>query len=262
MDREQEVIHQQMEETRADLTDKLSALESKVSGTVQTATQVVESAKEVVSDTVEAVTDTVESVKEKVKEVTESVGDAVDGVKESVQGTFNTVAESLNLKLQAERHPWAIFGGAVAVGCLGGYLLSGPRQTSRPAAQASERGSASKPKTNGSHHPKAEASNWFWDQLRAFRGLAVGTMMGVVRDLVTRSLPENLQEQVSGELDHLTKGLGGEPIKGSVLPRQEEEGKPDQSHSETPESHSDEGNQGWSDPAKRGGHSTLAKKRR
>jgi len=244
MDREQEVIHKQMEETRADLTDKLAALENQVSGTVQTATDAVETTKEAVSETVQAVTGTVESVKdtvetvseklhETVEGVTETVQEAVEGVKESVQETFQSVAETFNLKMQAERHPWAVFGSAIAVGALGTYLLSGSSRDSGRSQSwfSSSKSPGDQPERPQHQPPAADQSGgvggWLQESLGGLKGLALGAMMGVVRDLVSQALPENLKDRVTEEVDRLTKSLGGEPLKGSLLPHGQE--KPDES---------------------------------
>jgi len=247
-----------MESTRADLTDKLAALENQVSGTVQATTDVVQSTKEAVTDTVEAVTDTVESVKDTVKDTVEAVTDkfseTVGNVTEQVQQTVKSVAETFNLSLQCERHPWAVFGGAVVVGTLGGLLLGGrSRRTHRAERSGADflpsysSGSEVKTKdsTEQAQPDKSQASDqadggvgsWLWEQLGSLKGLAVGTMMGVVRDLVTKSLPESIKERVSEEVDKLTKGLGGEPVKGSILPEEQSdqtEQSKEQSHEHQP----------------------------
>jgi len=245
MDREQEVIHKQMEATRAGLTDKLSALESQVSGTVEAATNAVESTKDAVAGTVEAVTNTVESVKDTVQEtiekVTETVSETVGNVTEQFQATVKSVTETFNLNLQCERHPWVVFGGAVAVGCLGGLLLGGKKHLAPPEPTRSGNGFSShaRPKqapTGPSVVGKAASAvgsaasgvggvlgGWLGEQLGQFKGLAIGAMMGVVRDLATRSLPDNIKDRVAEEVDKLTKGLGGEPIQGSVLPQPQEQ---------------------------------------
>jgi len=224
MDREQEVIHKQMEGTRADLTDKLAALESQVSGTVQTATNAVESTKDAVTDTVATVKETVEDVTDKlhntVESVTETVQDAVEGVKDSVKETFQSVAETFNIRLQTERYPWAVFGGAVAVGCLGGLLLSGPsrRSWSRAEGEWTDRGATPTPPERIQNSDQSGGvSGWLWEQLGGLKGLALGATMGVVRDFVSQALPEELKERVSEEVDKLTKNLGGSPLKGSLF---------------------------------------------
>jgi len=236
MDREQEVIHHKMEATRADLTNKLSALETKVGGTVQAATDAVETTKDAVTGTVESVKETVDNVTEKLQDtvagVTESVQDAVQGVKDSVEETFKSVAESFNLRLQCERHPWLVVGGAVGVGVLGGLLLGGSSREARfPTKSGTEHLPDYSPR--GETHAQPERASapeqgdgvggWLWDQLAGFRGLALGAMMGVVKDLVTQAVPATVKERVTEEVDKLTKHLGGEPLKGSLLSQNEGE---------------------------------------
>jgi hypothetical protein len=126
-----------------------------------------------------------------------------------------------------------VFGGAVSVGCLGTILLSGssrervpsnkPEAPSLPSDDAREesrtRDNRSQPQAeqspNSSH---AGVEGWLWETLGSFKNLAVGAMMGVVRDLVSQAVPEKLKDRVSEEVDKLTESLGGEPIKGSLLP--------------------------------------------
>jgi len=228
MDREQEIIHHQMEETRSDLTDKLAKLENQVGGTVQAATDVVQNTTEAVTGTVETVKETVENVTEKLHEtvadVTDSVQQAVETVKESVDETVKSFAETLNLKLQCERHPWLVFGGAVAVGCVGTMLLSGSRQ---PESRSSSLSSFTTPPREEPQRETSSASSttstlgqttsWLWDHLKGIRSLALGALMGTARDLVIQALPESVKEKVVEEVDNLTKSFGGEPIKGKIL---------------------------------------------
>jgi ElaB/YqjD/DUF883 family membrane-anchored ribosome-binding protein len=277
MDREQEVIHKQMEDTRAGLTDKLAALETKVSGTVQTATDAVETTKEAVTGTVQAVTGTVETVKETVADVsdklqetvagvTETVQEAVAGVKESVQETFQSVAETFNLKAQAERHPWAVFGGAVAVGALGGYLLGGSSRESRqsswlPEAKATGNGTHAAPEQSQSADQSGGVGGWLWEQLGGLRGMALGAMMGVVRDLVVQAVPETVKERVTEEVNKLTTSLGGEPLKESLFQPHKDE--PEDAQERGKDFQHDAGNMGRTESASaRTGQPILAKSRR
>jgi len=108
VDNELEVIHHEMEETRASLADKLDTLENEVLGTVHNATA--------------AVAHTVEDVKSVVGTVTDSIQDTVESVK-----------EAFNLSEQVRRHPWAMLGGAAAAGFLGGWLLGPSRREPKTA---------------------------------------------------------------------------------------------------------------------------------
>jgi len=210
VDNELEVIQSRMEETRASLADKLEALENQVLGTV--------------SDATSAVANTVEDVKSVVGSVTDSVQETV----ESVKDTFN-------LRKQFEKHPWLLLGGSVAVGYVGGCLLSSSSRstnghTAQPAAELPTAASPSflhrqpqtapipaAPASQPASQP-AEEPGAFHEALHRLRGLAVGSLMGVVRQMLTTTLPEALTDDVSHLVDDFTTSLGGKPIRGSLLP--------------------------------------------
>lgn len=207
-----EVIRLQMEETRSHLTDKLEALENQVAETVQSTTT--------------AVSDTVEAVKETVENVTATVEETV----ESVSQTFD-------LKLQTERHPWIVFGGSVALGCLAAHVFGsaterrkgeGNHQTpswdelqSNSQFREKNRAQPSEPSqqtpTRSAASENGEKS-WFRDEFNRVKGLALGALMGVVRDLAAKGLPGPLGQRIAEEVDHLTTSFGGETIHGPVLP--------------------------------------------
>jgi len=234
-----EVIRQQMAETRASLTEKLEAVENLVSETVQSTT-------DAVSSTVEAVKDTVENV-------TDSVAETVANVKDTVSDTVSTVAETFNIRLQFERHPWLMFGGAVALGCVAGNFLGrkahygngngahtweSHEASSQPASQRAS-AFASSGQWSGPQHgevetrssaqpaqecsrkettsePRKERTGWFWNEMNRLKNLGLGSLMGVVHDLVARSLPGQLGQKIAEEVNHLSKDLGAEPIRGLV----------------------------------------------
>jgi len=102
-ERELEVIRDEMEHTRANLADKLGALEEQVRETVSTAS--------------ETVTSTVEGVKEVVSNVSETV--------ENVTDTFN-------VSKHIDEHPWVAMGVAMAAGFVAAQMFGGSRH---PAAE-------------------------------------------------------------------------------------------------------------------------------
>lgn len=218
---EPEAIRQQMDATRGSLSEKLEVLEQKVASTVEQATS--------------AVTETVATVKE-------SVQASAFAVKESVQASVDTVAETFDLNRQVQRHPWAMLGGSVALGFLGGWMLGGERGNgARGSSSDSMAGStplpAQAPRVNRVFAPAPEESpaappkpSWLAQmtaslapEIEKLKGLAVGTLGGVARDLVTEWAPANLRGQLAGVMDDLTTKLGGEPISGPVLPKYETE---------------------------------------
>jgi ElaB/YqjD/DUF883 family membrane-anchored ribosome-binding protein len=203
MDDSPEVIRQQMEETRASLSEKLETLEQQVVETVHEAKA--------------AVTDTVSTVKEAVHETVESV------------------KETFDLSRQVQRHPWAMLGGSLALGYLSGMLferlVSNLPSSSNgngtnghgPYREPAERPftsvpSASMPRpepanSNGHHSLLAE----FEPEIAKLKGMAVGATLSMVRDMITGSIPESLKPDVSDVMNNLTVKLGGKPIRGEVL---------------------------------------------
>jgi len=222
MDDQHEVILQQMEETRSNLTEKLEALENQVSDTVQATTS--------------AVTETVEAVKETVENVTETVKDTVEKATETVHSVGQAVGQAFDIGVQTERHPWVVFGGSVALGftvaqLLGGSKKAANRESSDRAWQSrlsALEATSSKdyghstaetpPPAQALAEPKEEGQkSWLWDQIGRLKGLALGSLMGVVRDMAARNLPGELGQRVAEEVDSITTHLGGEPIHGSLF---------------------------------------------
>jgi len=208
MDHEREIIERQMAETRHALTDKLDQLEQKVADTVSDATQTVEQVRSAVTGTVNTVT-------------------------ESVRDTVESVTDALDMSKQVQRHPWGMVAGATAVGFVGGCLLYSQNE-SRVSSQT--RQPAIKPaKTGNGKHGLGQAVARFaerspfggsdtWQPIvEKLRGLAVGTALGVVKDLVSKHVPKTLEREVTGVLDGITTALGGHPISGHILPDDEDD---------------------------------------
>jgi ElaB/YqjD/DUF883 family membrane-anchored ribosome-binding protein len=223
MANEPEVIRDQMQETRTALTEKLEALESQVSNTVQNATA--------------AVTDTVAAVKES---VTETVGT----VKDTVQGTVSTVKESVkdafDLPGHVERHPWAAMLGSVAVGFVAGRLLQGargavsetvqnaPRQYSAFKEAAPKRRKGTNGHGDGRHKEKEEPgvlgglANAFAGELDTLKGLGLAAVAGLVRDMVTQSVGGEIGNRLRDWMNDVTEKMGAKPLTEPVLQQQDE----------------------------------------
>ena len=225
MDHEAEVIKHQMEETRSSLAEKLETLEHQVVGTVQQTTAAV-------SNTVDAVKETVESVKG-------AVGDTVEKAKESVHETVESLQESLNISHQVQRHPWGMFTGSVALGLLAGYLLPTGQRRSRGYGYRAPFGDGYIPRrSNLSEEFRHETSAGYaagaaaapsepsalsklgdalgneWGKLK---GLAIGTALGLVRDLVVDGLPESVRPDLTNMVNEITENLGGKVLPSPVL---------------------------------------------
>jgi ElaB/YqjD/DUF883 family membrane-anchored ribosome-binding protein len=201
VDRELEVIHDQMEGTRASLADKLGALESQVRETV---TSTVDGVKEVV----QTVTDKVESVSDGVAQTFESVSESVSQTVESVS---ETIAGTFNVTKHVEQHPWAAVGVAVAVGFVAAQVLPSSRQASAPAMGYSP---APAPSTHSSL-TQAEGGmlHGAWDTASTgIQKLAVGGLMSFIREMVEQATPPEWKSEVHRFVDDVTSKLGGKPM--------------------------------------------------
>ncbi|HEX3152243.1 MAG TPA: hypothetical protein VHR66_29485 [Gemmataceae bacterium] len=124
MDRESpELIERQMEQTRESLTEKVSLLEDKVIGQLNSATDTVQG-------TVESVQETVQSVKGAVQDTVQSVSDTV---KESVQSMADCMKETMDVRKHVRAQPLTMVGGAAALGFVTGLLLFRPRAAVGPS---------------------------------------------------------------------------------------------------------------------------------
>jgi len=219
---EPEVIRQQMEETRADLAAKLETLEQHVVDTV--------------TGTTSAVSETVENVKEAVQET-------VEAVKGSVQSGVESVKDAFDLSAQVDRHPWFFMAGSLALGFWGGLFMQQPHRRSRTSGRSaadyySPRTAMGSPRASalgenlagdGARQPFAGTSptetrpgllgsltSEFSEEFKKLKSIAVGTGFGLVRDLLSQSLPESLKPRISEIVDNVTTKLGGEVVQGPI----------------------------------------------
>jgi hypothetical protein len=57
----------------------------------------------------------------------------------------------------------------------------------------------------------------FDSEIHKLKALALSTMLGAVRDVITSSAPPQIAPQLGEIIDTATVKLGGEPIRGPVL---------------------------------------------
>jgi ElaB/YqjD/DUF883 family membrane-anchored ribosome-binding protein len=224
---EPEVIHQEIEETRADLAKKLETLESEITDTVK-------SARETVEETIENVTET-------------------------VQETVENVKKTFDLQYQMEQRPWTLLAGATVAGFLvGAFVLRARRPHYHPAQEgwfggqgfypedqssrggidsrsSSWTGAAWAPPSQPPPEPQREPeppqraehrpglmeglASTFGDELKMVKEMAIGYGVGLVRDVVRDALPV-LGEQIKKVMDSATHKMGGEPVHGRVMPEE------------------------------------------
>jgi len=221
MENDTEVIRQQMAETRNSLSEKVEAVEELVTSAVKETTQAV-------NKTVENVTGAVEGT---VNTVKETVAGTVNTVKETVADSVESVKNALDISGYVEQYPWLVMGGAVAVGYALGSMLgeSRPHYTGdyAPASSAYEP-PAAPPSTSAAWGATSAAptstgsagSSWtsfipdsWLPVIDKLKGLAIGTMSGVVGEMVMKAVPENIKNEVSQLLDDATQRLGGTPVR-------------------------------------------------
>jgi hypothetical protein len=217
---EEHLIKQRMEEKRGDLADKIETLENTLMETVQ--------------NTLHGASEVVNKVEQTVENVTETVTGSVEAVKGKVEESVEAVKETLNLRRQVDRHPWAMVSGAVLLGYLGGRMLPRHRTYVSPPRRRGRRGGMA-PMTAASAAPigpetsfvagrppepeppaEEERPSWFsrlgttfGEELSKLKGLAVGATLGVLRDMVTSAAPEPLRPQLADVMNGFTTKLGG-----------------------------------------------------
>jgi ElaB/YqjD/DUF883 family membrane-anchored ribosome-binding protein len=197
MENETEVIKQQMEETRTALSEKLEAVEDLVASTVKETT-------ETVTETVAAVTDKVEST---VNTVTDTVSDSVESVK-----------QAFDITGYVEQYPWLSIGAAAAAGYALGCLMESGRGWTGPSGYQATGGTSFAGETARAE-PAYQAGRGpsFLDALAPvidkFKGLAIGTAIGLIGDTVVKNLPDNLRSEVSNLIDETTRNLGGTVVR-------------------------------------------------
>jgi ElaB/YqjD/DUF883 family membrane-anchored ribosome-binding protein len=201
-----EVIRQQMEDTRTSLAEKIEKIEEEV--------------VDKVTETTTAVADTVESVKD-------AVSETVETVKETVQESVQAVKNTFDLPRQMDRHPWLFVGASVGVGFLGGRLLDRTVAYRRPAASVPEAVSpreswnapppSSTPRTPEKPSWLGTVANQFEPEIARLKSLIIGTAIGLARDAVVPSLPEELRPKVTELANDFTAKLGGEVLREPLL---------------------------------------------
>lgn len=200
---ELERMRAEMSQTRAAMSVKVEAMEDKVLQSVKKAQVIVE--------------------------------DTVSNVKGQVEDTVDTVKQTLDVRYQTRQHPWLMVGASVAVGFTAGSLLSrrsgnghakAEDTTSRLEARpySGERREVSVREPDEPKKPGAVKQLFgrlmarFGDEIETVESAAIGAMMGLARDWLSKELP-SLAPQLKRAMDSATSKLGGEPIPSSQLHR-------------------------------------------
>lgn len=237
MDNESQVIREQMDHTRASLTDKLEELEQVVVGSVQGATNTVR-------ETVEEVMHTVETVKE-------SVHDTVESVRGTVNETVGSVRDTFDVQHQVDEHPWMMMAGATALGFIAGKMLAPSHNGNgnghhypygyghgcdNGQSHFHQYATASRPvegtqTPREEHHPVKDRLNGLMEmlgepmtqELNVLKGMALAAMLTMARDALTGSVPPQFQGLVSEGLNTVGKRMGAQPM-AAPAPRMHQPG--------------------------------------
>jgi len=214
---DQEMIRDQMENTRTALSEKLEELENRVTAKVEGATQEV-------AETVETVTGTVQETVETVKDTVE---ETITAVKEGV----SAVKSLFDVPSHVDRYPWMAMGVSVGVGFLAGeYLLrrSARRRARTPTIFAAKESVAAPLYGNGQANgmrtaiepPAPKAPSWLEKlepELKKLKGLALGMLMGTVREMVTKATGDKLGQSLADIIDSATEKIGGTRLSPEAI---------------------------------------------
>jgi len=167
-----EVIKQEMEEKRADLTDKLQNLERKV------------------ADELLSVKDT----------VTDSVENVTENVTESVTDTLNSVKEAFDITGYVREHPWLSVGGAVIAGYLAHEFLT----HGTPVMSGGVSGNGH-PQTNQGLF--SFLGGRFGDELQSLERYAARAAIGLVGQAIKGAAPGEAGSIIGQVVDRLSSAL-------------------------------------------------------
>jgi len=188
---EADVIRKRIEETRAALQAKLAALEQQVRGTVG------------------------------------DVAARVQTTRAAVEQTAATVRRSFDLHFQMNERPWAVLGGSFVLGTVVGLALASgtrPRRSRISRGEAPLRGEEDEARSveamasSGGTSLFSRLAEPLRPEMDKVRGLAVGVVMGAIRDVLKDAIPPNLAPHVEDILNDVTTKMGGTLLREPVLP--------------------------------------------
>ena len=164
---------------------------------------------------------------------TQEIGQKLATLEASAKEKFEDVKEAaagFSFSEQQDKHPWSFFLGAIGTGFVIGSLLAhssdeeplaaaGRSYQFKPAAAREERHSLL-------HDGMALAASsgiakvindTLGSEMKEAKKWAIGTALGVVRELARDKIPASMADKASDVFDKLTRSLGGEPIKGRLF---------------------------------------------
>jgi len=188
-----------------------------------------------------------ESITEKLDALEDRIVGSVEQASAAVTNTATTVKEAMDINTQIDRHPWLVFGGAMAAGLLAGHLLLSRRQEPWPRMMESRREPAPAPAPpttptppqarNPTPMPAPESTpsppppatydsapatpgllSMLEPELVKAKELAIGVTLGIVREALIAEMPPPLASCAGDIINDVTQKLGGRPLENSALP--------------------------------------------
>jgi hypothetical protein len=164
------------------------------------------------------------------------VSDTVDSVKFSVSKTVDSVKRTFDIEHQVQRRPFVCVGLTFAAGAITGAIIKGSKHH-RTHTVSHFNNYAEMERTFPSKHfhgselynnkaPESAASlephsihGLFSAELDKVKGLALGTVMGLIRDLAKETLPASLAPHIDEMINSATTKLGGQPLESILYSR-------------------------------------------
>jgi hypothetical protein len=165
-----------------------------------------------IDNTRSAMADKLEALEDRMIGAAESAQETVEN---SIQGAKDAVASvkrTFDIKHQIEERPWTIVGGSFLAGLAVSLLIPERRASSFKAP--TQNGTVASAALPLQGLPPSEPSVFepFHEEIAKVKGMAIGFVMGLVRDSIKESVPQmasNIDELMNG----ITTKLGGEPVR-------------------------------------------------
>jgi ElaB/YqjD/DUF883 family membrane-anchored ribosome-binding protein len=190
-------IEAEMFATRESLSEKCTALENQVMGTVQTA-----------ADTI---TETVDAVKSFVNTAPEAVSDTVEQVASAVK---EQVARTFDITGHVRSNPLSSVGVSVGLGFIAGYLIFGSQRASNSRARSATRSFAE------STPPSTPREPGVLDDIFSIVGRKVKAAAETFIDAASTSVTNNIRENIPKLVEEAARRFmpdnvdtHGEPLK-------------------------------------------------
>lgn len=131
--------------------------------------------------------------------------DRIEQKTEQVEEAFHTLKNAFSVEYHVEHHPWRIVAGAIGTGWLVG------RTVRRRSAVDSL----------GSGEPLREMPFRLNSAMTGIRGLAIGAVAGVIRDIVSKIIPLSVTSEVREKINRIASEMSAELVESATrdIPR-------------------------------------------